>query len=331
MADKSVVEQWEYNHNQKGTTVRYLSRLNPDQLYEKIQGLIDHNLGALENQLLYLSTKPMTQRMMRISSDFLPCYTHEVAKWLYRRTDIIDKCEKGFRKAGEFARHFNIRLSFHPGQFVQLNNQTDRILLNSIEEFEYHVKMAEWMGYGAKPYEHGFEINVHGGGRVNGLDGLEYVIDHRLSPSARNLISLENDEFSYCIDDLLRFKGKCAILLDVHHYWINKEKYIQPNDPRILQIIESWQGVRPEVHFAVTHEELLVDHDPNVLPNIDQLLENGYKKSKLRAHSYSAWNNAAIDYILEFSNNFDICFEGKSKNLASDQIYARGLTKGMFD
>jgi UV DNA damage endonuclease len=50
------------------------------------------------------------------------------------------------------------------------------------------------------------------------------------------------------------------------------------------------------------------------------LLAQGYKKSKMRAHSNFYWNNAVNEWALSFSDDFDIMAESKAKNLASFEL-----------
>jgi len=51
------------------------------------------------------------------------------------------------------------------------------------------------------------------------------------------------------------------------------------------------------------------------------LLETGYKKAKLRAHSDYYPNNSVNDYALSFLQYADIMCESKCKNLASIDLY----------
>jgi hypothetical protein len=51
------------------------------------------------------------------------------------------------------------------------------------------------------------------------------------------------------------------------------------------------------------------------------LLETGYKKQKLRAHSDFMWNNAVNDWALSFWDYADIMVESKAKNLASANLH----------
>jgi UV DNA damage endonuclease len=85
--------------------------------------------------------------------------------------------------------------------------------------------------------------------------------------------------------------------------------------------VESWRGTRPVLHYSVSREDVLVDHNPLVRPDLDQLLDRGYRKQKLRAHSDFMWNRAVNDWALTFADDWDIQVEAKGKNLASEQLF----------
>jgi UV DNA damage endonuclease len=195
----------------------------------------------------------------------------------------------------------------------------------SIQEFEYHADMARWMGYG-KSFQD-FKINVH----ISGKRGPAGIIDTlgRLSPEARNCITIENDENAWGVDSSLELAEHCALVLDIHHHWIRTGDYIQPTDDRVLRIVDSWRGVRPAMHYSVSREDYLVGHTAEVAPDHAQLLESGHKKQKLRAHSDFYWNQATTDWALSFWDQFDIQCESKGKNLASEQVYNRAVELGL--
>ena len=88
-------------------------------------------------------------------------------------------------------------------------------------------------------------------------------------------------------------------------------------DPRVDQVVQSWRGVRPTMHYSVSRENLLVGHSTVDLPHMETLLEQGYKKAKLRAHSNLMWNTTVNKWALSFTDRFDIMVEAKAKNLAS--------------
>jgi UV DNA damage repair endonuclease len=186
-------------------------------------------------------------------------------------------------------------------------------------EFEYHATMARWLGFG-KTFQD-LKINVHISGK-RGPAGIREAYT-QLSPEARNCITIENEENSWGLDDCLTISDLVPIVLDIHHHWIKTGDYIQPVDPRISQVVDSWRGVRPTMHYSVSREDYLVDHDPLVAPAHTQLLLDGYKKQKMRAHSDFYWNDAVSDWALTFWDQFDIMCESKGKNLASFALHDR--------
>jgi UV DNA damage endonuclease len=230
---------------------------------------------------------------------------------------------KWFAPLGDTARANDVRLSFHPDQFVVLASDRPEVVNKSIEEFEYHVDMARWMGYGKQFQD--IKINVHISGR-QGPDGIKRVMS-RLSPEARNAITIENEEMSWGLDSTLELANDLALVLDIHHHWIKTGEYIEKNDPRISMVIDSWRGVRPVIHYSVSREEHLPDACTVSRPCLTTLLESGHNKQKLRAHSDYYWNNAVNDWAMTHNDWADIMCESKAKNLASFQLYDTYIKK----
>ena len=123
------------------------------------------------------------------------------------------------------------------------------------------------------------------------------------------------------MDDILPLADHVKICVDINHYWINKGVYLASYDARLESVVNSWRGVRPEMHVAYPHEDVLTDHAKDVLPDMTLLESAGVKKSKLRAHSDGAWNTAISRYALEFWDRFDLMYEGKTKNLAAKTLW----------
>jgi len=256
-------------------------------------------------------------RMVRIGSDMLPVYTQSDWAYFWRRNDVRDYCDRHLLAVGDSARRSDVRLSFHPGQFTVLASINPGIVDRSIDEFEYHTDIARWMGFG-KTFQD-FKINVHISGK-EGPDGIRRAYG-RLSPEARNCITIENEENAWGLNDCLTLTDILPIVLDVHHNWINSGEYISPNDPRVQQVVDSWRGLRPTMHYSVSREDVLPGFSTVDRPELELLLENGHKKQKLRAHSDFYWNTAVNEWALSFLDRFDIMAESKGKNLASFALY----------
>jgi len=309
--------------NGRSTTMRWL-REHPAEAEQRQWDIMNHNTTAAVKMIERVATLPEGRRMVRLGSEMLQGYTEK--DWIvwWQRPEIQDHCAKIFAPIGETARRLDVRLSFHPGQFCVLASENPGIVERSIEEFEYHADMAKWMGYGQSFQD--FKINVHISGRA-GPEGIRNTYK-RLTPEARNCITIENEENSWGLDDCLSISDIIPIVLDVHHHWIREGEYINPNEDRVKKVIDSWRGLRPTMHYSVSREDVLVGHCGSTAPNHAQLLLDGYKKQKLRAHSDFYWNKSTNEWALSFLNTHDIMCESKGKNLASFALYeqAKSLT-----
>ena len=310
--------------NTGSTTVRWL-REHPQEAEQRLWDLMERNIEACYKLVARVGTLDEDLRMVRLSSDILPVYTEPSWKWFWRQPDVRNYAQRNFSRVGELARENRVRLSFHPGQFTVLASSNPGIVDRSIEEFEYHTDMARWMGYG-KTFQD-FKINVHISGR-EGPEGIRRALT-KLSPEARNCITIENDEMTWGIDSSIELVKDCALVLDIHHHWINSGEYIDPSDDRVKRIIDSWRGVRPTLHYSLSREDCLIDHPRHQRPALSPLLEAGYKKQKLRAHSEFYWNTAVNEWALSFRDQFDIMCESKAKNLASFALYEQAKELGL--
>jgi UV DNA damage repair endonuclease len=173
--------------------------------------IMNHNARAALLLVERVATLPPHRHMVRLGSEMLQGYTHE--EWIpfWQQPDVQAHCEQIFAPVGEAARRLGVRLSFHPGQFCVLASENPGIVDRSVLEFEYHADLARWMGYGRTFQD--FKINVH----ISGKQGPAGIVKalQRLSPEARNCITIENDENSWGIESSLELEKHCALVLDV--------------------------------------------------------------------------------------------------------------------
>lgn len=299
--------------NTNGTTVAWLNRQSRDVAEQKLWDLMTWNIESIRRLVERVGNLPEHLRMVRLGSDILPVYTEPTWSYFWRKLDVREYASRHLSMVGNLARQQRVRLSMHPGPFVVLASENSEIVERSIAEFEYHTDLARWMGFG-KTFQD-FKINVHISGR-RGPAGVRDALT-RLTPEARNCITIENDENSWGLEHSLELINDLALVLDVHHHWCREGEYIEPDDDRVKRIIDSWRGVRPVMHYSVSRENWLPGHDTDTRPDMITLLESGHKKQKLRAHSDFYWNSAVNDWASSFSGQFDIMCESKAKNLAS--------------
>lgn len=292
----------------KATTRKRFLSLEKKERRALIFEISEINLKNFFLLLKQLATLPENLRMMRIGSDLLPLYTVPEATVLYE--DFLHELYPLFTKCGDFARENQIRLSFHPGQYTVLASDNPLVVGRAIEDVEYHALCAKLMGYG-KTFQD-FKINIH----MNGKAGIEGFRDSfgKLSQEARRMLTVENDEISCSLDDVLQASDLCPVVLDIHHHWVKEDTFITPADPRIEQIIASWRGVRPVMHYSISQEGVIPEQG---FPAQAAL---GISKSKLRAHSDYYFNETLNEWALSFTD-FDIMCEVKMKNLAREQLY----------
>lgn len=310
------LETVERQYNTKTTTAKWLSSVDINDSYAKLFMVVEHNLASQLKLLEYVNTLPEQLRMVRLSSDLLPLYSHHAWGHFYKRNDVKAIIEHGFAQIGQYAREHNIRLSMHPGQFCVLASDRSDVVEKSIAEFEYHVDMIRMMGYG-KTFQD-FKCNIH----IAGTHGVAGTIDvlSRLSQEARNCITFENEEKKYGLDDCLQLAPYAPVVLDVHHCWIHEGDYIDLTDQRIQRILDSWRGVRPTMHYSQSREFVLENFNDIQKLEIPDLMKH-YNKKDLYGHSDYMWNDWSNLYVREFMTYFDIMFEVKAKNLAIIKYY----------
>jgi UV DNA damage repair endonuclease len=243
--------------NTRVTTVAWLNRQTREVAEQRLWDLMVHNIQSIYLLIDRVGDLDERRRMVRLGSDILPVYTQSDWSYYWQKADVRRYAEAALAKVGALARRKDVRLSFHPGQFVVLASDNPGIVERSIAEFEYHADLIRWMGYGQTFQD--FKCNVHIAGK-QGPAGIVAALK-RLSPEARNTITIENDEMRWGIEESLQLVDHCALVLDIHHHWIRTGEYIEPDDQRIVQILDSWRGVRPALHYSVSREDYIPDHD----------------------------------------------------------------------
>jgi len=208
----------------------------------------------------------------------------------------------------------------HPAQHAILATLNPAALDNAVHDIEEHAEIFAMLGYHGGWHPQGASVTVHGGARGAGTAGLRYGLS-RLSDSARNLVTIENDETSFGLDDLLDVSDAAAIVVDFHHHWVfTKGEWLRVDDPRIVRIEKSWRGVRPLAHISVSRENVVGDHPADRLPDFAALSAAGHRPAHLRGHSDMMWNRAVNAMVAQHLTWADVEVEAKAKNLAARQL-----------
>ena len=324
---KRVLTEHQQPLNTRGTTVAWCNRQQRDVAERRLLEVAEHNAQSVRRLVAYVGSLPANRRMVRLGSDLIPMATQHDWRYLWEDDNNRLWLSDLYGEVGDLARDQDVRLSFHPGQFCCIVSDRPDVVDRSIDELEYHADVARWMGYGQQFQD--FKCNIHLSGKL-GAEAFPHAYS-RMSETLRNILTIENDEFGAGLEDVLPVAEYVPIVLDVHHHFIRDHEYITPSDDRFKRVIDSWRGQRPAIHYSYSRDEHL-PQTPDVhdgFHDMDQLLEDGHKKTKLRAHSDFYPNDTVNDWALSFWPYADIQCESKMKNLAQAQLYEHAQRRGL--
>lgn len=266
-------------------TALHVMKLKPDARKVKLAGLCLANAAALKSAVEYCAAGGIGS--FRVNSQVLPLKTHPAAG--YDAEDLPGGAEivKAFKACGALARKLNIRLTFHPDQFILLSSADDAITKASIKELEYQAQVAGWIGADV--------ITMHGGGgygdKTAALSRVAAALK-RLSRAVLSRLAFENDDRVYTPSDLLPFCRAQGLpfVYDVHHHrclpdgmsveeatrqalktW-NREPLFHLSSPKL-----GWKGAKPQLH----HDYLDIKDLPACWRGLDITVEVEAKAKEL--------------------------------------------------
>lgn len=221
------------------TTAKSLLTLQRDLQLRKLSDICTHNA---DNLFIAVETAHrLGIGAFRIMSPLFPRMTHPDVG--YRLEDLPDCAGilETLRKIRDISVQHDMRLSFHPDQFVVLSSPHPHVVRNSILELEYHGWLAELVGADV--------INIHAGGvyedKLQALRRLAGVISE-LPATVRSRLTIENDDVSYTVNDLLPICREIGIPLvyDVHHHRCNPDGLTTEDATRLSA--ETWNSAGRE-------------------------------------------------------------------------------------
>ncbi len=238
------------------TTATAIKRLSRREGRKKLAGLCAENAAALLSALQFCAGNGIG--CFRVNSQILPLKTHpEIGYALEELPDGRQIIEQ-FHACGRFATSAELRITFHPDQFVVLNSPKPDVVAPSIQEIEYQTEVAQWIGADV--------INIHAGGaygdKAAALERFAKALA-RLSGTARKLLTVENDDKIYTPTDLfpICMAEGVPLVYDVHHHRCNPDDVSVEQATRkalatwdreplfhISRPIEGWDGLKPERH-----------------------------------------------------------------------------------
>lgn len=221
---------------------------------EYIQQLVLANVDDLLKILIFNEAHGI--RFFRISSCVFP---HLSNPKLADSDYDLNFVKNQLKAIGSYAKAHGHRLTMHPGQFIQLGSDRDEIVLQSAKDLANHVQLLQMLGY--TPADNSVLI-IHGGGTYGSKTEtlVRWKRNFLILPSIiKSYISLENDEFSYGVDDLLPVCEELNIpfCLDLFHNKISKDR-VSITKGLIKRIFKTWsrRGMVPKFHFSEQEPDL---------------------------------------------------------------------------
>jgi UV DNA damage endonuclease len=191
--------------------------------------------------------------MYRLSSDLAPYATHPDMPQFH---NMVAESDAELRAFGAKAREYDIRLSFHPSQYVLLNSPDPKITAKSIWDFASQAEMLDRMGCGpeAVMITHvGGVYDDHEASRARWIEGWEQCPDH-----VRARLVLENDDIRFSAADVLWIHERTGVrcVFDYQHFWcLNPERADMRQT--LKRMLATWpDGVRPKIHFSSPRTEM---------------------------------------------------------------------------
>jgi UV DNA damage endonuclease len=137
-------------------------------------------------------------RMYRLASGLVPYGSHPELPQFH---DQVGECTAELAALGERARVADLRLSFHPGQYVVLNSENPEVRRAAARDLELQAAVLNAMGLDEEAV-----VVLHVGG---GAGGTEAALDRfragfeQLGERARARLVLENDDRRFGLADVL--------------------------------------------------------------------------------------------------------------------------------
>ena len=209
------------------------------------------SLGYLCGMFAYLRRQRI--HMYRMGSDLSPYATHPGLPQFH---GMVRECGAELAQVGRLARAADIRLSFHPSQFIVLNSESEELTRRSMWDLDVQAEILDRMECGPEA-----RLVIHTGGaygdRASGC-ARWCATWKRLGEPVRRRLVLENDDLRYSAADVLRIHEETGVPLvfDYQHFWCFNPERLELL-PTLARMLATWPaGVRPKIHFSCARTEM---------------------------------------------------------------------------
>jgi UV DNA damage endonuclease len=256
---------------------------------EKVRALVWENMLGLETIVRWNAERGI--RLFRIGQGLIPFASHPAFPY-----DWPEEHGDDLRELGALARSLGVRLSMHPGQFINPGSPNPETAGRSLDELRYTARVFDMMGLDDAV------VVLHLGGAYDDRPAAvaRFVEALRAQEDILRYLALENDERIWTVGEIVgaaRALGIPAILDNLHHSLNPGGLSLGEALDLALPTWEAW-GARPKVHLS--------SQDPT-------------KRPGAHAHSIEAGDWAAFLDALG-GRDTDVMVEAKGKELALSRL-----------
>jgi UV DNA damage endonuclease len=208
---------------------------------EKVRGLVGENVSDLKRILRWNADHGVW--LFRMGQNLIPFASHPAFPF-----DWEIEHGEALREAGELARDLGIRLSMHPGQYINPGSLKPEVAERSLKELRYVARVFDLLGS-----PDGVAV-LHMGGAYADKPASAARFVETMRPEARILpyLALENDERVWTVAEVVRTADALGIpaITDAFHHDLN------PGGLRLKEALDlslpTWEprGVRPKLHLS---------------------------------------------------------------------------------
>jgi UV DNA damage endonuclease len=209
------------------------------------------SLGYLDAILDHLAEHGI--RMYRMSSDLAPYATHPEMPQFH---GMVRDSAAELAALGAKARRLDIRLSFHPSQFVLLNSPDPELTAKSVWDLASQAEMLDRMELGPEAV-----VVTHVGGTYGNREASRArwaEAWETLPELVRRRLVLEHDDTRFSAADTLWIHERTGVRLvfDHQHFWCLNPERLELR-ATLARMLATWPaGPRPKVHFSSPRTEL---------------------------------------------------------------------------
>jgi UV DNA damage endonuclease len=208
---------------------------------EKVRALVWENLLGLETILRWNAEHGVN--LFRIGQSLIPFASHPAFPYDWEAEHGDD-----LRGIGELARSLDVRLSMHPGQFIQPGSLRPETSERSLAELRYVARVFDLIG---SPYS---VIVLHMGGAYEdrAASTVRFLEAMRSETGVLRYLALENDERVWAVPEIVQTARSLGVpaITDAFHHGLN------PGGLTLREALDlslpTWEvrDARPKIHLS---------------------------------------------------------------------------------